>query len=305
MISFLQEASGRKNVFARLKAPQGITYQEGRLIEPTRFLLHMKLLPFPSRSLRTRRLESKAMRVFSGIWFLVLGIWFFGFRISDFGFLAQAADAPRSGAGEVGADHAAKMTRGLEVFKKHVQPILVKSCVRCHGGKKTEGELDLTDREGVLRGGGRGPAILAGNAQDSLLYKLITHARDPHMPRASGKLSDEAIAQVGLWIDLGAPYDKPLVPKNKVDDKAWIRKKVSEEDRQFWSFQPIQHAAPPSVKNENWCRTPIDRFILAKLEASGITPNPPVAKERLIRRVYFDLIGLPPGPEEVRAFVND
>src|SRR5260370_14080277 len=112
---------------------------------------------------------------------------------------ADSKDQPSSG---VAADHAAQMTRGLEVFKKHVQPILVKSCVRCHGGKKTESELDLTEREALLRGGGRGPAILVGNAKDSLLYKLITHARDPHMPRSSPKLSDEVIAQIALWIDL-------------------------------------------------------------------------------------------------------
>ncbi len=220
----------------------------------------------------------------------------------------QGANAPRSGSGEVGADHAAKMARGLEVFKKHVQPILVKSCVRCHGGKKTEGELDLTEREGLLRGGGRGPAILAGNANDSLLYKLITHGRDPHMPRSGNKLSEAAIAQIALWIDLGAPYDQPLIVKKQTDDKAWTRKTVPEEDRQFWSFQPLRGLMPPAqgaLKNEAWCRTPIDRFMLAKMEAAGITPNPPVGKERLIRRVYFDLIGLPPSPEEVRAFVND
>ncbi len=203
------------------------------------------------------------------------------------------------------------MTRGLEVFKKQVQPILVKSCVRCHGGKKTEGELDLTEREGLLRGGGRGPAILVGNAKDSLLYKLITHARDPHMPRSSPKLSDEVIAQIGLWIDLGAPYDKPLVVKKKIDEKAWTRKTVSEEDKQFWSFQHLRglgDLSPPaqgSTKNEGWCRTPIDRIILTKMEAAGITPNPPASKEQLIRRVYFDLVGLPPSPAEIRAYVND
>jgi hypothetical protein len=233
---------------------------------------------------------------------------------------AQSSDKPT---GTVDADHVAKMTRGLEVFKNHVQPILTKSCLRCHGGKKTEGELDLTDREALLRGGGRGPAILAGNARDSLLYKLITHARDPHMPRSSPKLSDEAIAQIGLWIDLGAPYDKPLVAKNKIDDNSWTRKTVSEEDRKFWSFLPLMdqesgnksRSGQPSRTGSpspaqlagpsSRCRTPIDRFILAKMEEGGVTPNPPVSKERLIRRVYFDLIGLPPTPEEVQAFVDN
>jgi cytochrome c553 len=206
----------------------------------------------------------------------------------------------------VSADHAEKMARGLETFKKHVQPILVKSCVRCHGGKKMEGELDLTEREGLLRGGGRGPAIIVGNAKDSLLYKLISHSRDPHMPRAGSKLPDEAIAQIAAWIDLGAPYDKPLIAKKKIDEKAWTRKTVAEDDRQFWSFQSLRKPTPPAAgSNENWCRNPIDRFILAKMEAAGITPNRRASKEKLIRRLFFDLIGLPPSPEEVRAFVND
>src|SRR5262245_3297711 len=185
----------------------------------------------------------------------------------------QGADASRSGA--VASDHAAKMSRGLEVFKNHIQPILVKSCVRCHGGKKIEGELDLTERDGLLRGGGRGPGIIPGNAKDSLLYKLVTHQRDPHMPRSSPKLSDEAIAQIGLWIELGAPYDKPLVGKSKKDEKAWTTKTVSEEDRQFWSFQPLRELTPPAqIQNEKWCRTSIDRFILSKMESAGISPNP-------------------------------
>jgi hypothetical protein len=206
----------------------------------------------------------------------------------------------------VASDHAAKMTRGLEVFKNHIQPILVKSCVRCHGGKKIEGELDLTERDGLLRGGGRGPGIIPGNAKDSLLYKLVAHQRDPHMPRSSPKLSDEAIAQIALWIELGAPYDKPLVTKNKNDEKAWTTKRVSEEDRQFWSFQPLRGLTPPAqVQNEKWCRTSMDRFILAKMESAGISPNPRIEKEQLIRRVYFDLIGLPPSPEDVQRFLSD
>src|SRR5262249_42025371 len=139
-----------------------------------------------------------------------------------------------------------------------------------------------------------------------LLYKLITHVRDPHMPRSSPKLSDEAIAQIALWVDLGAPYDKPLVTKSKKDEKAWTTKKVSEEDRQFWSFQRLRGLTPPvQIQNEKWCRTSIDRFILAPMESAGISPNPKVEKEQLIRRVYFDLIGLPPSPDDIQQFLND
>ncbi len=238
------------------------------------------------------------------------------------------ADSKPKPVGPVDSDHPAKMARGLEIFKKHVQPVLSKRCVRCHGGEKTESELDLSDREGLLRGGNRGPAVIVGDAKESLLYKLVTHGKDPHMPRNGRKLPEETIAQIAAWIDTGAPYDKPLIARKKEEEKAWIGKIVSEEDRRFWSFQPLARRgamlSPPKqapaataagtggesmppypVHNELWCRTAIDRFILAKLEAAGIEPNPPVSKEQLIRRVSFDLIGLPPTPEEVQAFIND
>jgi mono/diheme cytochrome c family protein len=215
------------------------------------------------------------------------------------------ADSKPKPPGPIDSDHPAKMARGLEIFKKQIQPVLTKRCVRCHGSEKTESELDLTDREGLLRGGNRGPAVIVGNAKESLLYQLITHGKDPHMPRNGRKLPEDTIAQIAAWIDTGAPYDKPLIVKKKEDENAWIRKLVSSEDRRFWSFQPLRRASLPAVRNRNWCRTPIDQFILAKMEAAGVEPNSPVSKEQLIRRASFDLIGLPPTPEEVQAFVND
>ncbi len=202
----------------------------------------------------------------------------------------------------VPADHAAKMTRGLDVFTKQVRPLLLERCVKCHGGDKTKGDFDLTTRETLLRGGSSGPAVVAGKARDSRLYKLVTHQEDPPMPAQGTKLKDEQIAQLALWIDLGAPYDRPLVDKSRTARRPMI---VTEEDRQFWSFRPLQRPALPSVQNAAWCQTPIDYFILAKLEEQGLAPNPPADRRKLLRRAYFDLIGLPPTPEEVEAFVHD
>jgi hypothetical protein len=203
----------------------------------------------------------------------------------------------------VDRDHAARMARGLEIFKKHVRPVLASRCVKCHGGKKIESDFDLTERDRLLRGGETGPAIIIGKARDSLLYQLITHRKEPHMP-LGGKLPDEAVAHIAAWIDHGAPYDAPLVGgKAKTPD--WTGKRVAEDARRFWSFQPLRRVDPPRVQNVAWCRTTIDRFLLAKLEAAGIRPNPPVSKRQLIRRAYFDLIGLPPTPQEVEAFVQD
>jgi mono/diheme cytochrome c family protein len=201
-------------------------------------------------------------------------------------------------------DHASKMAKGLEIFKKHIRPVLVEHCIKCHGGKKTESEFDLSERTGLLRGGSAGPAVIASNAKESLLYQLITHAKEPHMPHNGPKLSDEAIREVAAWIDNGAPYDKSLRAEQG-EEESWTRKAVPKDARQFWAFQPLRRALLPPVHNEWWSRTPIDRFILAKLEGAGLEPNPSVSRRQLIRRAYFDLVGLPPAPEEIEAFSND
>src|SRR5437899_5610990 len=107
-------------------------------------------------------------------------------------------------------DHAAKMVRGLEIFKTSVRPMLVEHCLKCHGGKKTESEFDLSERAGLLRGGTAGPAVVAGSAKESLLYQLISHSKEPNMPQNGRKLPAEAIRQIAAWIDNGAPYDKSL-----------------------------------------------------------------------------------------------
>jgi mono/diheme cytochrome c family protein len=202
------------------------------------------------------------------------------------------------------ADHAEKMARGREVFTKQVRPTFLQHCVNCHGGQKTKGDLDLTTREGLLKGGNSGePAVVPGKAKDSRLYRLVAHLEEPHMPSKMPKLGDEQLNAIAAWIDLGAPYDKPLIEKADAGGKKPLV--VTDEDRRFWSFVPLTRPALPKVKDESWCRTPIDHFILAKLEEKGITPNRPADRRKLIRRAYFDLIGLPPPAGEVEAFVKD
>ncbi len=217
-------------------------------------------------------------------------------------FAVGAAPAPGDLAvPAVAPDHATTMERGLELFRKDVRLLLTDHCVKCHGGATTKAELDLTTREGLLRGGAEGPAVVPGKAGESFLYQLIAHAEEPRMPLKAKKLPDEAIARIGAWIDAGAPYDGPLVGK----DGPIGARKVGEEDRQFWSFLPLASPEPPKVRDEGWCRTPVDRFILARLEAQGLAPGRPADRRTLIRRASFDLIGLPPSPEEVEAFVID
>ncbi len=209
-----------------------------------------------------------------------------------------AADSPAP----VAADHAKQMSAGLELFKNGVGALLKEHCVECHGGGKTKGDFDLATREGLIKGGADGPAVVVGKSKESKLLKLLNHAEEPHMPSKKPQLPADAIAKIAAWIDAGAPYADSLISNAKVVKD---RSVITEQDRKFWSFQPLARVTPPAIKTKNWARGPIDQFILAKLEAKNIKPNPAVDKRKLVRRVYFDLLGLPPTPEQIEAFVAD
>ncbi len=198
-------------------------------------------------------------------------------------------------------DHAEKMARGQEIFAKSVRALLTDRCLKCHGGEKTRSGLDLTTREGLLKGGEKGLAVVVGQAKASRLFRFIAHLDEPFMPPKEDKLSDAAIAQFATWIDLGAPYDKPLVAK--AGGKKPMQ--VTDDNRRYWAFQPLKRPSEPTVKDAKWRRTPIDSFVLAKLEEKGLAPNAPADRRHLIRRAYLDLLGLPPSPEEVESFVAD
>jgi mono/diheme cytochrome c family protein len=228
--------------------------------------------------------------------------------------LAAADDATESKPAAAGAnsalnaavdkDHVAKMAQGLALFKKHVRPVLVAQCVKCHGGEAIESEFDLTDREKLLRGGSSGKVVEPGKAKAGRLYERISHARKPGMPFQREMLDDTAIARIAEWIDLGAPYDAPLT-LGQDQPSSWTEKVVSRDARDFWAFRPLRRVDPALAKNAAQVRTPVDRFILEKLEAKGLSLEAPADKIRLIRRAYFDLIGLPPPPEAIDRFLMD
>lgn len=196
----------------------------------------------------------------------------------------------------VSAGHARAMQEGLALFKAKVRPLLVTHCLACHGGKAVKGDLDLSDREPLIKSG-----TLEGGSKQSRLVLLIRHEDEPHMPRKAPKLADAAIADISRWIDLGAPYDRPLVDRNSKASPIT----TTTGDPNFWSFRPLVRVNPPSVKNPAWARTPVDRFIASALDQKNLRPNPIADRRTLIRRVTFDLTGLPPTPDEVEAFVND
>ncbi len=197
---------------------------------------------------------------------------------------------------------ATQSPEALDLYRDHIQPIFEKHCIECHGGGKIRSGLDLTQRQNLISGGDTSPAIVPGDAKASLLYQMVAHQTEPYMPYKEERLSEEDISRIGEWIDLGAPYPEESAAVANAEP---LELQVTEADRDFWSFRPLSNPTPPETVGSGWAKTPIDRFILSRLEEKGIGPTPVAPEQKLIRRLYFDLIGLPPSPEEVQAFVED
>jgi Protein of unknown function (DUF1553)/Protein of unknown function (DUF1549)/Planctomycete cytochrome C len=189
-------------------------------------------------------------------------------------------------------------------FQDRILPLFDRNCLVCHGSTVQRAGLDLRTRQSALRGSANGPVIRPGNAQQSLLFQLITHQKEPAMPMG-GKLGGDEIAAIAAWINSLSPHERlPEVGKHS----AAIREPgspVTEQDRQFWSFVKPVRPAVPRTQSTSWGRNEIDAFVLQALESKGLKPAPPAEQATLLRRAYFDLIGLPPSPEEVEAFLND
>ncbi|HUR59562.1 MAG TPA: PSD1 and planctomycete cytochrome C domain-containing protein [Opitutaceae bacterium] len=208
-----------------------------------------------------------------------------------------------AGAGLRAAEMPAKPISAADMafFESKVRPILIDNCYKCHSKQadKIRGGLLLDTREAVLHGGNTGPAVVPGKPGESLLIQAITYKdEDLQMPPKGEKLSDAQIAILTEWVKRGAPDPRTLVAKGSSNAYGGVGK-------QHWAFQPVKKPAVPEVKNTAWVKNPVDNFVLAKLEAAGMTPNEPAAKATLIRRIYFDLIGMPPTVRDVQAFLND
>lgn len=191
----------------------------------------------------------------------------------------------------------------VEFFEKRIRPVLVESCHRCHSAEagQAKGGLKLDTREAVLRGGQSGPALVPGQPDTSLLIRAVRYADpDLEMPpqSAGGKLSEAVIADLVAWVAMGAPdprgadAGKPGAPSNAAA-------------QQHWAFQPVKAPGMPTVRDPAAVRTPVDHFVRAKLETRGLSPAPPADRRTLLRRLHYDLTGLPPTLAEVAAFEAD
>ncbi len=193
---------------------------------------------------------------------------------------------------------AAERTDPAEFFEMRVRPVLAKNCFGCHTQTKMSG-LDMSSRAAILAGGKRGPAMIVRDPDASLIVTAVRHTGELKMP-PSGKLEAKEIADLAEWVKSGAVW-----PEREPVKQSGSGYKITPEQRAWWAFQPVKMPAAPAVKDAAWGKEAIDKFVLARLQAKGLKPVAPAGRRSLVRRAYFDLIGLPPTAEEVEAFVND
>lgn len=187
----------------------------------------------------------------------------------------------------------------LKYFETHVRPLLVEKCDKCHNEKKQNGELRVDSREGLLRGGESGPAVVVGHLDESLLLEAVNY-RSFEMP-PEGKLSEDQIGHLTKWIEMGAPW-----PAGETVAAAHPRgRELTAEDRAYWAFQPVKRVEPPTIEGDQWSRTAVDHFILAKIREAQLEPAPEADRVTIARRLFLDLTGLPPTLQQMDAFLSD
>lgn len=228
--------------------------------------------------------------------------WLFFLTLTVFG-LAWSDDHGRLLAQDQEPAVTGTMTQeeAVAFFQNQVQPILVDKCIRCHNPDELAGSLSLTTREGFLEGGDSGPAVDLESLDDSVLLGAINYD-DYEMP-PTGKMSDENIAIIRKWIHLGMPWSEDHA---ELEMEAGHQvPQVNDETRSWWSFQPVQRPQVPEIDGSDWPANEIDHFVLARLQSEGLRPNPDAHPRDLVRRLYYDLLGLPPTKAQADAFVAD
>ena len=203
--------------------------------------------------------------------------------------------------GLAAVDAAEPDPKSVELFERHVRPLLVDNCVECHAaGDLQEGELILDASAGLQAGGSRGPLFVPHKPDESLLLRVLRYEDEDLQMPPSGKLDEAQIKRVAEWVRSGAvvpEYGEGVIRQDPEIDFAAAR--------EFWSFRALAPAPVPALESDNPSRTPIDRFILSDLHQHDLAPNPKASRQTLIRRATFDLLGLPPTPAEIDQFVRD
>ena len=194
----------------------------------------------------------------------------------------------------------------VQFFDQKVFAILKENCFKCHGAeKKLKGHFRITSRAGLLKGGEIGPAINLKEPEKSLLLDMISYRDGDHEMPPKAKLPKAQIDVLTQWVKLGAPYNPKLEIAGNDAPHKLPNTQINARTRAYWAYQKIARPPVPKVANADWSHSAIDAFIFDKLKTKKLSPNRPADKRQLIRRAFYDLIGLPPSPEVVAAFVND
>jgi hypothetical protein len=187
----------------------------------------------------------------------------------------------------------------VDFFEKRIRPVLVEQCYRCHSAsaKSVKGGLRLDSRDGIRKGGATAPAVVPGKPEESLLLKAIRYSDDALQMPPKKKLPAAVVADFEAWILRGAADPRDAIPPTRGDDLQAARK--------HWAFQPIRRPPIPAVAHPEWVSSPVDAFVLKQLGDRGLSPSPRADRRTLLRRVTYDLTGLPPTTEEAEAFEKD
>jgi mono/diheme cytochrome c family protein len=191
-----------------------------------------------------------------------------------------------------------------QFFESKIRPLLVEKCQSCHSADDPQSKFSVDSFEGLLEGGTRGPAIVPGKPADSLLISAVKHGEVLKMPPKE-KLTPSQIADLVQWIETGAYWPDAKVRNDKRAEATLEEPEFPEEQRNFWAFRPPRRPTIPAATRPGDFRSPIDRFLDVPLAAAGYLPAPPADKRTLLRRVTFDLVGLPPTPEELARIIRD
>ena len=194
----------------------------------------------------------------------------------------------------------------IEFFEKNIRPVLAAECYECHSSTKRKGGLALDTRDGLLKGGESGPALVPGQPDSSLLIQVLRHTHQKlKMPKNGAKLDARALANFAEWIRQGAPDPRTRSAPATAPAQSATWADTLAFRRQWWSFQPLKKPAVPTPKNSAWSTNAVDRFLLAQIESHGLAPGPDADPRSFIRRLTFALTGLPPTAAEVEAFLSD
>ena len=222
--------------------------------------------------------------------------------------VSLSATSAATGALSSSAPSAALSPADLQFFEEKIRPVLDDQCYRCHStaSGKIKGGLQLDTRAALLAGGDSGPAIVPGKPDQSLLIEAILYTNpDLRMPPKGNQLSANIVADFTEWIRRGAPDPRNTAPTASTSQGGPVPAHLYTPNKDHWSFKPVVAPAVPNTKYPKWCLTPVDNFILTSLEAAGLQPSAATDRRTLIRRITYDLTGLPPTDPEIYAFLND